>query len=137
MTAHIAHDANKARLTEMHRLADANRRVKRAVRQLEEMVEPANRQISIHAVTDADRPAVERLAALDSSAVPTGDVLVAEVAGEPVAAIEVATGTTVADPFRRTADSVELLRARARHLLEAEATTRRRFPRLRSAYRAA
>jgi hypothetical protein len=137
MTAYIAHDANQARLTDMHRLADANRRVKQAVSQLEEMVQPANRQISIHAATEADRPAIERLAALDSAAVPAGEMLIAQVAGEPVAAIEVATGATVADPFRRTADPVELLAARARHLLEAEATTRRRFPRLRSAYRAA
>ena len=96
-----------------------------------------NPQISIHPATASDRPAVERLAALDSAAVPAGEVLIAEVGGEPVAAIEVATGSTVADPFRRTAGPVDLLTVRARHLLEAEATTRRRFPRLRSAYRAA
>jgi hypothetical protein len=61
-----------------------------------------------------DREVLARLAALDSSAPLSGDALVAESDGRAVAAIELGSGRTVADPFVRTADVVELLRLRAR-----------------------
>jgi len=57
--------------------------------------------------------AVRRLAYLDSRRPLRGEVLVAFVDGEPLAAISLADGAVVADPFRRTADVVELLRLRA------------------------
>jgi hypothetical protein len=57
--------------------------------------------------------AVRRLAYLDSRRPLRGDVLVAFVDGEPLAAVSLADGTVVADPFRHTADIVELLRLRA------------------------
>jgi hypothetical protein len=69
--------------------------------------------IAIRRATPADRPAVERLAALDSARSPSGDVLIAEVGDEPQAAIAIATGFAVADPFRPTAHVVELLTVRA------------------------
>ena len=47
---------------------------------------------------------------------PTGDVLIAETDDELVAALSVDTGERVADPFRRTADVVDLLAYRARGL---------------------
>jgi hypothetical protein len=56
--------------------------------------------------------AVRRLAYLDSRRPLRGDVLVAFVDGEPLAAISVADGAVVADPFQYTADLVELLRLR-------------------------
>jgi len=58
----------------------------------------------------ADLAGLDRLAALDSSSPPTGDVLVAEVGGELWAAISVETGKAIADPFRPSGDLVELLR---------------------------
>ena len=58
--------------------------------------------------------AVRRLAYLDSRRPLDGDVLVAFVDGEPVAALALADGSVVANPFRHTADVVELLRLRAR-----------------------
>jgi len=61
----------------------------------------------------ADLAGLDRLAALDSSSPPTGDVLVAEVGGELWAAIEIETGAAIADPFRPSADLVELLRLHA------------------------
>ena len=137
MTAYIAYEANNARLDAMHRLADAERNAKQALRHLEETVKPVAPQVAIRGATAADEATIARLAALDSAAVPAGESLIAEVNGEAVAAIEIATQATVADPFRRTAGAVELLTERAIRLLEAETTTRRRFPRLRSAYRAA
>jgi hypothetical protein len=67
----------------------------------------------------------------------SGEILVAEVAGELQAAIEVASGAAIADPFRPTAHLVELLYLRAARL-RAPTRSRRRFGlRLRSAYRTA
>src|SRR3954447_12833326 len=58
--------------------------------------------------------AVRRLAYLDSRRPLSGAPLAAFVDGEPLAALALADGSVVADPFRRTADVVELLRLRAR-----------------------
>lgn len=57
-----------------------------------------------------------RAAELDSSAAPLAPALVAELAGELLAAISLVDGAVIANPFRRTADLVELLRARERQL---------------------
>jgi hypothetical protein len=81
--------------------------------------------IAIRRATHSDRTVIERLAALDSSPAPSGEILIAEVGAEPQAAIEIATGATVADPFRPTAHVVELLGLRAT-LLRGGARTRRR-----------
>jgi hypothetical protein len=69
--------------------------------------------VVIRAAADADRPALARLAQRDSSSVPTGTLLVAERDGELRAAVEVASGRAIADPFEPTAELVSLLRARA------------------------
>jgi hypothetical protein len=65
-----------------------------------------------------DAAAVARLAALDSRRVPSGPLLLAEIDGEPWAAIALKSGTVIADPFRPTAALVDLLRRR-RHALAA------------------
>ena len=70
--------------------------------------------IAIRRAQDRDARAIDRLAALDSSVAPRGTVLLAEVDGEPWAALGLDDGHVVADPFRRSAWVVELLRARAR-----------------------
>jgi hypothetical protein len=69
--------------------------------------------ITIRNSRSADAPELSRIAALDSSRVPTGDLLVAEVSGELVAAYAPETSRAIADPFRRTADVVALLKLRA------------------------
>jgi hypothetical protein len=69
--------------------------------------------IAIREATDADRAALERIAARDSARPPAGDVLVAESGGELRAALELGSDRVVADPFRHTAELVDLLRARA------------------------
>ncbi len=74
--------------------------------------EPA---ISIRRAGHHDRHAVERLAELDSAAAPRGEILLAEVGGEPWAALSVDDGHAVADPFRRSGSIVDLLRACAEH----------------------
>jgi hypothetical protein len=83
--------------------------------------------IAIRRATEADRFTLERLAALDSAPAPTGDVLIAVVGGEPQAAVEVASGDAVADPFRPTAHVVELLSLRAARMRERSSSRRRRF----------
>ena len=70
--------------------------------------------IAIRRAHERDARKIERLAALDSSVPPRGTVLLAEVDGEPWAALGIDDGHVVADPFRRSAGVVELLMARAR-----------------------
>ena len=72
--------------------------------------------VVIRAARGSDGPALRRLAELDSRPVPAGELLVAETGDEVVAALSVDTGARVADPFRRTADVVDLLAYRAKGL---------------------
>ena len=58
----------------------------------------------------ADMRALERLAALDSHRIPSGELFVAEVEGRLVAAVSIDTGAVIADPFEHTAPIVKLLR---------------------------
>lgn len=60
-----------------------------------------------------DEPALRRLAALDSAPPLRGHAVVAEARGELIAARCLATGREIADPFRPTADALQLLRLRA------------------------
>jgi hypothetical protein len=58
-----------------------------------------------------DEQTVLRLAALDDAPAPHGDVLLAEVDGQAVAALDRESGAVVADPFRPTAAIVRALSA--------------------------
>ncbi len=69
--------------------------------------------ISIRPAGCDDYVALWSIAALDSSTLPAEPLLVAEEDGAIVAAISIASGDVVADPFRRTAGAVALLRLRA------------------------
>ena len=72
--------------------------------------------IAIRRAGESDRGLLERLAALDSSRAPYGDVLLAEVDGEAWAALSLTDGHGVADPFRRSGEILGLLRARAKQV---------------------
>ena len=72
-----------------------------------------NTALTIRRATADDTFALRRLAAIDSAYPPTGEVLLAEMGRELWAAVSVDTGAAVADPFRPSADLVELLRFRA------------------------
>jgi hypothetical protein len=75
----------------------------------------------------ADTAAMQRLAALDSAAVPEGELLVAVVRGELWAALSLDSFESVADPFRPTGELVFLLVERGRQLRRhVERRTRRR-----------
>jgi len=83
--------------------------------------------LTIRHATTSDEFAVRRLAVLDSSSPPTGDVLLAEMDDELWAALSLDTGAVVADPFRPSRDLVDLLRLRANGLAgEARGRTRAR-----------
>src|SRR3954451_17767352 len=76
----------------------------------------ATANISIRPAHSGDYTALWQVAALDDALVPDGPLLVAELEGEGVAALSLAGGESIADPFRRTAEAVELLRLRASQL---------------------
>ena len=67
-----------------------------------------------------DEARIRALARLDSTRMPGGPLIVAELRGEIVAARSLLTGAVVANPFRRTKDATDLLRLRAEQLAESE-----------------
>ena len=85
-------------------------------------IRPANRD---------DFVALWSVASLDSALVPSEPLLVAEADGEIVAALSLANGEAIADPFRRTAAAVDLLRLRASQLPRDDGRPRRMLNRLR------
>jgi hypothetical protein len=82
-------------------------------------------QITIRPGDAGDQLALRRLAALDSAPVPAQPLLVAELDGELSAALSLHDGTSIADPFRPTAQIVALLRAHAGAATQAPRTRRR------------
>ena len=84
--------------------------------------------ITIRSARHTDADAIRDLAALDSRRVPAGDLVVAEVAGDIVAAH--GAGGTIADPFRPTADVVALLQVRAGSAFGAARVRRQVLPHL-------
>ncbi len=77
--------------------------------------------IEIRPAHPEDERALTRLGQLDSARVPPAPLLLAVEDGELRAAISLATGAAIADPFAHTAQLVELLRTR-------EAPTQQRLP---------
>jgi len=78
----------------------------------ERPLEPAG-DVMLRLASASDETSLTRLAALDSSRPPVAPALLALLNGEPVAALSIVDGTYVSDPFRRTAELIDLLRARA------------------------
>jgi hypothetical protein len=68
----------------------------------------------------SDMPALERLAALDSTRHHDGPVLIAEVDGQLVAALPLDGCPAFSDPFRPTADLVALLELRLDQLIDTD-----------------
>lgn len=73
----------------------------------------------------ADKPAVERLAQLDSEQRLDGDLIGAEVEGRLLAAASISSGKTIADPFSRTAEVRALLELRIAQLKRRESAPSR------------
>ena len=95
-------------------------------------LDPAAAELVIRRAGPGDERAVATVAALDSRAVPAGELLVAERAGAVVAALPLRGGPAVADPFVPTAAMVALLELRREQLRGAPARRaglrRRRVP---------
>ena len=72
--------------------------------------------ITIRPLREEDVAAVELLAELDSSPVPPGPLLLAEVEGTIEAAIGLNGGRPIANPFASSAEAVSLLYVRAEQL---------------------
>ncbi len=79
--------------------------------------------------TAVDAAGLERLAALDSAAPLTGDVLLAYAGGDVRAAVSLDNGRSIADPFWRSAELVRLLEEAAKPARRrSRRNLRRRFP---------
>jgi hypothetical protein len=76
------------------------------------MTSPAS--LTIRHANASDEADLTRLATLDSSRLPSGELLVAELDGRLVAALSIDTGAAVADPFEHTAAIVASMRAQVR-----------------------
>jgi hypothetical protein len=76
---------------------------------------------------DDETDAVRRLAQLDDAPTLSGEVLLAVLDGEPVAAKALSDGRVVANPFLRTADAVALLEIRAAQISAPAPLLRRRL----------
>src|SRR3954447_14190695 len=83
--------------------------------------------LTIRSATAADSAALDHLAALDSSVVPTGPIFVAEQDERLIAAVSARDGAAIADPFARSADAVEILRRRAQQVAGRTPRSRRPF----------
>lgn len=118
-TATLAHSSHRVELAEGGRRAAH-------LRALRGEPAPTSPQVTVRALHDEDRSAIEHLAERDSRSAPTAPLLGAEVDGTLVAAIAPRTGAVISDPFAASsASAVELLRLRARQLTPGAATPSR------------
>ena len=90
----------------------------------------AERELLIRLAGPDDRPALDRLAGLDSQAPLQGDALIAKLDGVAVAALSLRDGRLVADPFKRTAVIGDHLRLRASSITATTAPAAPFFKRL-------
>lgn len=86
-------------------------------------------ELTLRTCGEADAPGLRRLAERDSASVPAWPLLAADAGGELIAAISLGTGRVIADPFRPTADAVELLRRRRAQIGSAGSGRRLPVPR--------
>jgi len=101
----------------MARFQSDARRYRRAREASRHAPQPVRTQIQLR--LSACREELERLALLSERPLREGDWIVADVDGVPVAAVSVADGATVYDPFRPTSQAVSLLKLRRKQVLTA------------------
>jgi hypothetical protein len=89
-------------------------------------------EITIRAARAADMPELARVAGRDTHELPAAPLLVGTVGDRVRAAISLADGSYVADPFHRTSELVEMLKIRA----DAVEASRNGFTRTRRGRRA-
>jgi hypothetical protein len=76
----------------------------------------AQNEISIRLLSELDTDSVRRLAEVDSAPVPSGSLLGAIVDGRLVAAMDLESGESIADPFTSSEGARALLAERAQQL---------------------
>jgi hypothetical protein len=135
MSGYMPYEAHLARLDEHRVRADTHRLARRSTTATTDDPPAVVESIAIRCAAEGDRAILQRLATLDGVAATPGEMLIAEVGGEPVAAVHVASGELIADPFRHTTEAAELLRLRAERLRHPAPAVR--APRLRAWARAA
>ena len=115
MTTPINSEVAKAHVADLHRVAEQRRSIRSAPRPnaAESTSSPA---VELRLAGPDDGRVVEHLAALDDARVLEGQVLLALIDAEAVAALSLRDGRVVANPFVRTEAAVALLRLRARHV---------------------
>ena len=91
-------------------------------------------EVTVRLARSSDTRQLFSLAALDSASVPQGDVLVAESEGRIVAALPLAGGRAIADPFHRTLALVQMLELRAQQLRAATPAAHSAAERLRGMF---
>jgi hypothetical protein len=89
-------------------------------------------EITVRLADHTDSRALLELAALDSTQVPAGALVLAESDGEIVAAVPVNGGRAIADPFRGTTLLVEMLELRAAQMRRRSEQPHRIADRMRS-----
>jgi hypothetical protein len=83
-------------------------------------LENAPPRVTMRLAEPADERALARLAALDSRRLPAGRLVVGEMGGAIQAAVPLAGGDAIANPFVPTAELVNLLELRAAQLRQRE-----------------
>lgn len=73
-------------------------------------------EVTVRLARSSDTRQLFSLAALDSASLPQGELVVAESDGRIVAALPLAGGPAIADPFHRTVALVQMLELRAAQL---------------------
>jgi hypothetical protein len=103
------------RVADLRRDADREH-LRRSVSRASARVDTDMPVLALRLAGSDERPAVGRLAQLDSASTLEGEVMFALLDGEPVAAISLDDGRVVANPFVPTSQAVALLRLRADQL---------------------
>ena len=101
-----------------------------ATQSLPQSTRPLGTALRLRLATPDDAKTLRRLAALDSNRPPRGLVLLAEVDGQPWAAVSVDDQHLVADPFRPTGELEWTLIERARELRRKERGRMHALPRV-------
>jgi hypothetical protein len=110
MHTHLISALAQERTADIQRRAERNRLLRGAAAPRKRPPRPDLR-FRIREATPADAEELQRLAQLDSSDVPRGPLLVAEVGDQLWSALSLRGGAVIADPFHPTAELTALLRA--------------------------
>jgi hypothetical protein len=126
MTASITSLAAREHVSDLRRVADHRRRIPDT--REPSASEAANPPVvSLRIAGVDDEQVVRDLAALDDAPAPEGEVLLALIDGEAVAALSLRDGHVVANPFVHTEAAVALLRLRAEQASSRRPRRRRPF----------